>query len=130
MDPLCASEKLTLPSRLEMVRFRNGSSVIRVGSVVGTPDGGGRCLLCTKTFKNLKLTRRHVKVVHSEGDPYECTICGRIIPNSCAFRTHINLKHGIKGERDVKNKYGRRLKDETQDMHFESAHVVDESFLD
>ena len=84
---------------------------------IGTPDGGGRCLVCTKTFKSLKITRRHLKIVHTEDDPYECTVCGRVINNIYAFRTHMNLKHGCKGVSDLTAKYGRRLRDEDQTMH-------------
>ena len=52
-------------------------------------------------------------------------MCSRIIANSYAFRTHMKSKHGIKGVSDVTNKYGRRLKDGTQKMHFENAHPED-----
>ena len=83
-----------------------------VGSFVETRDGGGQCLLCNKTFKNLRITRRHVKVVHTERHNYECTLCRKIISNSYALRTHMNSNHGIKGVKDVVNKYGRRLKPE------------------
>ena len=83
-----------------------------VGSFIETDDGGGQCLLCTKTFKSIPLTRRHVKIVHTERYQYECTLCGKITPNSYALRTHMNLKHGIKGVKDVLNKYGKRLEPE------------------
>ena len=83
-----------------------------VGSFVETPDGGGQCLLCNRTFKNIQVTRRHVKVVHTEGYHYECTLCEKIIPNRYALSSHMNLKHGVKGVKDVVNKYGRRLKPE------------------
>lgn len=66
-----------------------------------------------------------MKIVHIEGDPHQCTVCSRIIANSYAFRTHMKSKHGIKGVSDVTNKYGRRLKDGTQKMHFENAHPED-----
>ena len=82
-----------------------------VGSFVETRDGGGQCLLCTKTFKNIQVTRRHVKVVHTDGGcRYECTLCGKISSNSYALNTHIIQGHGIKGVKNVVNKYGRRLK--------------------
>ena len=98
-----------------------------LGSFVRAPDGGGRCLFCNKTFKSLAFTRRHVKIVHTVQDPYDCTICGRTLPNSYALRTHINLKHGIKGEKDVANKYGRRHKDMTKNEQFEYVHLEDKS---
>ena len=89
-----------------------------VGSFVETDDGGGQCLLCTKTFKNLQITRRHVKVVHTERHQYECTLCGKVIPNSYALRTHMNSNHGIKGVKDVVNQYGRRLNPEAKSPEY------------
>ena len=91
---------------------------------IATPDGG-RCLLCTKTFKSLAYTRKHVEIMHTEGDPHECTVCGRVIANGYAFRTHMNLIHGCKGVSNVIEKYGRRLRDVApealQDIPDESA---------
>ena len=72
--------------------------------------------MCTKTFKSLKITRRHLKIVHTEDDPYECTVCGRVMNNIYAFRTHMNLKHMCKGVSDLTTKYGRRLLDVDQTM--------------
>ena len=78
---------------------------------IATPDGGGRCLLCSRDFKSLAYTRKHIEIMHTEGDPHECTVCGRVIANGYAFRTHMNLIHGCKGVSNVIEKYGRRLRD-------------------
>ena len=65
--------------------------------------------------------------MHTEGDPHECTVCGRVIANGYAFRTHMNLIHGCKGVSNVIEKYGRRLRDvapealQLQDTPDESA---------
>ena len=76
-----------------------------------TPDGGGRCLLCSRDFKSLSDTRKHMERMHTGGNIYECILCGRFIPNGYAFRTHMHLIHGFKGVPNVIEGYGRRLRD-------------------
>ena len=49
--------------------------------------------------------------MHTDGDPHECRVCGKVIANGYAFRTHMNHNHGTKGVTNVIEKYGRRLRD-------------------
>lgn len=71
----------------------------------------GLCLLCKKTFKSLMYTRKHVKIAHTRTDPIECSVCFKVIANIWAFRSHMNLKHGCQGVKNVVETYGRKITD-------------------
>ncbi len=76
-------------------------------------SGGGYCLVCKKSFKSLMYTRKHLEIMHAEADPIECAVCSKVLSNPYSFRTHMNLKHGCKGVKNVLEVYGRRVNEDS-----------------
>ena len=53
-------------------------------------DGGNKCIICGKVFKNPGHAREHVEMAHIEGLQFNCSFCDKTYRNRNALRRHKN----------------------------------------
>ena len=78
----------------------------RHAHLVNLPDGRSRCDICNKLFATRSSATCHYIRFHEVSESYECCLCKRIFPNKMNFRSHIILKHNVRG-RDVVKFYAK-----------------------
>ncbi|XP_025073784.1 PR domain zinc finger protein 15-like [Pogonomyrmex barbatus] len=49
------------------------------------------CVHCQKKFRRNYHLKRHIKTVHKDIYPYECTVCGELLKTIISFESHVTL---------------------------------------
>ena len=71
-------------------------------------NGQAHCRLCGQVFASLQVGKSHLKNVHFP-QAVQCSLCEQVINSVLSFRVHISRRHGIKGQRNILENYGRIL---------------------
>jgi ribosomal protein S27E len=70
-------------------------------------DGKFDCTICGSVLAQLKIAKRHLKMMHLDPQWFQCTLCGSVIQNRMNFSNHIRRMHQMKGGITL---YGRPVK--------------------
>jgi hypothetical protein len=57
--------------------------------------GGGKCLLCGRSFSAYTSAKRHYHLVHIEERSFQCHVCKKFYKGELGIRQHLRTNHGI-----------------------------------
>lgn len=80
---------------------------------VPMPGGRASCTGCQKVFASMASASHHIRAYHLNDTSVTigCKLCKKEFKHATLFRSHINLKHNIKGIRNVVETYGMKFFD-------------------
>ena len=55
------------------------------------------CEICQQSFVHILTLQAHLKNIHEDKGTYHCNFCGNVCSDSEDLKSHIEIKHGIKG---------------------------------
>jgi hypothetical protein len=74
--------------------------------------------LCEKIFNSRGSAKIHLNHVHNP-QTIECLLCQRVMSSVPAFRKHVHRRHGIRGEKNVLETYGKHVdREPTQGRYY------------